>query len=197
MFRGTPDDMRALLYLRHTKPGIRCHAITEPEPWDKEMWTDDTCTTLSMDKGSLLRIFINPATPNDAKDAIALYWRAKAPLKALSTWVDGKEINERICDDGRVRAEWNSAGTETMRWSGELMTLPQEKDDETLGGKLPNIRSMYCASKGYNLFHWDWSQQELRIWAAIYKDANLVKALESKDVYSFDARQWFAPQLQH
>lgn len=194
-FRGKPDDMRALLYKRHAIEGIRCFEITEPEPWDKEMWTDDTCMTLSVDKGSLLRIFINPSTPSDCQDAISLYWRAKAPGKALSTWVDGKEINERICDDGRVRAEWNSAGTETMRWAGELMTLPQDKDDETLGGKLPNIRSMYCASPKYHLFHWDWSQQELRIWAAIYRCQALLEALATGDCYSYDARQWFGDQL--
>lgn len=199
-YRGTADDMRALLYKRHSKSGIRCYNITEPEPWDKEMWTDETATKLSVDKASLMRIFINPVTSEEAKDAIQLYWRAKAPDKALSTWVDGNQIKERFCDDGRCRAEWNSAGTETMRWSGELMTLPQEKDDETLGGKLPNIRSMYCAADGYELLHWDWSQQELRMWAAIYKDDVLVKALNptdgtKPDVYSFDARQWFPDQL--
>lgn len=202
-FKGKPNDMRALLYERHAKPGIRCYKLPEPEPWDKEMWTDETATTLAVDKAALMRLFINPTTPEECRDAIQLYWRANAPGKALSTWVgetnakgEPTEIQQRLCDDGRIRPEWNSAGTETMRWSGELMTLPEEKDDETLGGKLPNIRSMYCASPGYTLFHWDWSQQELRMWAAIYKDPMLQAALQTGDVYSFDARQWFKPQLQ-
>ncbi len=195
-YRGTDGDMRALLYQRHSVDGIRCYAIPEPESWDKEMWTDETATTLSVDRASLMRIFINPSTPSDAQDAIQLFWRAKAPHKALSTWVDGKQVREGICDDGRMRAEWNSAGTETMRWSGPLMTLPQEKDDESMSGKLPNIRAMYCARPGYNLLHWDWSQQELRMWRAIYKDEALGEAIATGDVYSYDARRWFPVQLE-
>lgn len=196
-YRGTDGDMRALLYLRHTKPNIRCYAIPEPELWDGVMWTDpEEPVTLSVGKPALLRIFINPATPPEVREVISLFWRAKAPGKALSTWVDGGEINQRMCDDGRCRAEWNSAGTETMRWTGELMTLPQAKDDDTLGGKLPNIRSMYSAQPGWSLLHWDWAQQELRVWAAVYADPALTAALASGDVYSYDARQWFPAQLQ-
>ena len=148
-FRGTDNDMRALLYKRHAKDGIRCYDIPEPESWDAVMWTNEEATTLSVGKEALLRVFISPATPSEVRNALTYFWRAKAPGKALSTWVDGSQVNQRMCDDGRMRAEWNSAGTETMRWSGELMTLPQEKDDETLGGKLPNIRSQYCARPGY------------------------------------------------
>lgn len=203
-FRGTDNDMRALLYQRHAKDGIRCFNVPEPELWDGVMWTNpEEPVTLAVSKPALLRIFINPATPQEVRECLSLFWRAKAPGKALSTWVgefnskgEPSEIQQRLCDDGRIRAEWNSAGTETMRWAGELMTLPEEKNDDTLGGKLPNIRSMYCASPGMELFHWDWSQQELRVWAAVYRSSALFEALETGDVYSYDARKWFPKQLQ-
>lgn len=195
-FRGTDGDMRALLYKRHAKDGIRCYDIPEPEAWDNVMWTNDQCITLAVDKEALLRIFINPATPDEARDAIQLFWRAKAPGKALGTWVMGAEVLSKVGVDGRMRADWNSAGTETMRWASELMTLPQEKDDESLGGRLPNIRAIYCARPGYVLYHWDWSQQELRMLYAVSQDEALGAALATGDVYSADARAWFPVQLE-
>lgn len=194
-FRGTDGDMRSLLYRRHVKDGIQCYDIPEPEPWDEVMWTSEEHTTLAVDKEALLRIFINPATPEPARDAIALFWRAKAPMKALGTWVMGDEVLSKVGSDGRMRADWNSAGTETMRWASELMTLPEAKDDESLGGRLPNIRWMYVASKGHVLYHWDWSQQELRMLYAISGDQALGDALALGDVYTFDAHNWFPNQL--
>lgn len=196
LFRGTDNDMRALLYKRHAKDGIKCYDMPEPETWDAVMWTNDEATTLAVNREALLRIFISHTTPEEVRDAIQLFWRAKAPGKALSTWVMGKEVLERIGADGRHRADWNSAGTETMRWSSELMTLPEEKDDESLSGRLPNIRSMYGAPKGRVLYHWDWSQQELRMLYAISGDKALGEALALGDVYTYDAHQWFPEQLQ-
>lgn len=201
-FRGTDDDMRALLYKRHAKQGIRCYEVPEPETWDVDMWTNEQCTTISVDKAALMRLWINPALDEQARDAISYYWRAKAPGKALGTWVSpvnsqGKpsQVQQHIGEDGRMRADWNSAATETMRFASELMTLPEDKDDNQLGGKLPNIRAMYCASPGWKLKHWDWSQQEIRMYYAIYKDPALKAALDSGNVYVYDARQWFPSQL--
>jgi hypothetical protein len=195
-FRGTDGDMRALLYRRHAKDGIRCYDIPEPEAWDDVMWTSDEKTTLAVDKEALLRIFINPATDDEARDAIQLFWRYKAPGKALNTWVMGDEVLSKTGADGRMRADWNSAGTETMRWASELMTLPEAKDDESLGGRLPNIRWMYVAPKGHVLYHWDWSQQELRMLYAVSGDKALGDALKLGDVYTFDAHNWFPSQLE-
>lgn len=194
-FTGSYDDMRALLYRRHAVPGIHCYDLPEPEPWDSVMWTNDQCTTLAVDKEALLRIFIDPGLAEEVRDAIALFWRAKAPLKALETWVDSKSVDEMIGPDGRLRADWNSAGTETMRWACVLMTIPEAKDDDTMGGKLPNIREMYGAPKGHVLYHWDWSQQELWMQYAINGDEALGAALRTGDVYSDDAHSWFPDQL--
>lgn len=195
-FKGSYDDMRALLYRRHAVEGIHCYDLTEPEPWDDVMWTSDEKTKLAVDREALLRIFINPEVPKEVRDAISLFWRAKAPEKALTTWVDSEDVLSKIGDDGRMRADWNSAGTETMRWASELMTLPETKDDDSLGGQLPNIRWMYVASPGHVLYHWDWSQQELRMLHAISGDPVLGQALAAGDVYSFDAHNWFPAQLQ-
>lgn len=196
MFRGTDNDMRALLYHRHSKPGIHCYDIAEPEPWDDVMWTNEQQTALAVDKEALLRIFIDPATHSEARDAIALFWRAKAPNKAVTTWVAGEQVLSKIGADNRMRADWNSAGTETMRWASELMTLPQAKDDESLGGRLPNIRSIYGATKDHTLHHWDYKSQELWMLAAVSGDQALIAALKTGDVYSHDARTWFPAQLQ-
>lgn len=194
-FEGSDFDMRAMLYKRHAKAGIHCYEIEEPDVWDKDMWTNEECTTLSVDREALMRIFINPAHTQDVRDAIQLFWRAKAPGKAISTWVNGTNTLEHIGADGRMRADWNSAGTETMRWSSALMTLPEDKDDNQLGGRLPNIRSMYTASEGWMLKHWDWSQQEIRMYYAIYEDPALGAAIASGNVYVYDAHQWFPEQL--
>jgi hypothetical protein len=202
-FEGKDDDMRALLYGRHAKDGIRCYDIPEPETWDDVMWTNEEKTTLAVDKEALLRIFVNPATDEEAKTAIQLFWRAKAPKKANSTWVsktnskgEPSEVQQMVGTDNRMRADWNSAGTETMRWASPLMTLPEQKDDESLGGQLPNIRWMYVATPGWKLYHWDWSQQELRMLYAVSGDEHLGNALRQGDVYTYDAHQWFPAQLE-
>lgn len=202
-FRGTDNDMRALLYRRHAVDGILCYDIPEPDEWDAVMWTNDQFTTLAVDKEALLRVFVNPGTPEEVRDAIQLFWRAKAPNKALTTWVtptnskgQPSEVQQHIGPDGRMRADWNSAGTETMRWASMLMTLPESKDDESLSGKLPNIRTMYCAAPRHILYHKDWSQQELRMQEAINGDKALASALATGDVYTADAHAWFPGQLE-
>lgn len=195
-FRGTDNDMRALLYRRHAKEGIHCYDIPEPEDWDDVMWTSELRDTLAVDREALLRIYVDPSTHDEVRSAIGMFWRFKAPGKALTTWVDGDEVNQRLGADGRYRADWNSAGTETMRWASELMTLPEEKDDESLTGQLPNIRWMYVASPRHVLYHWDWKQQELWMQYAINGDEELGKALRSGDVYTYDAHQWFPSQLE-
>src|SRR5687767_13047023 len=83
--RGTDHDMRALLYQRHSKPGIHCYDIPEPEDWDDVMWTNEQRDTLAVDKEALLRIFVDPSTHEEVRSAIAMFWRYKAPGKALTT----------------------------------------------------------------------------------------------------------------
>lgn len=187
-FTGTPDDMRALIYARHEKEGIKSFALPDPDLWDKEMWTNENCDKCAADKDALLRVIISPTTPKALKDIIQLYWRAHAPKKASSTWVDSDSVRATIMDDSRAHTDWNSCGTETMRWSGPLMTLPKGRDDDALQGRLPNMRSMYTAAPKKVLVQADWSQQELRVKRAIAADDVLAEALATGDVYSNDAR---------
>lgn len=187
-FKGTPDSMRALIYERHAEPGIRSYGLPDPDAWDAEMWTNENCNMCACDKAALLRVLIAPSTPKGLKEDIQLYWRAHAPKKAKSTWVDSESVRDSIMDDGRAHTDWNSCGTETMRWSGPLMTLPKGRDDDALQGRLPNMRSMYCAGRGKVLVNADWSQQELRVKRAIAADDILSQALSTGDVYSNDAR---------
>lgn len=197
-FRGTPDDMRTLIYARHAKEKRRTFALPDPAQDNDAMWANDDHTKCSVDQGALLHMFVHPMTPDELKEIIQAYWHANAPRKARSTFVTGEKVQQAIGADGKLRAGWNSCGTETMRWScrdPNLMNLPEGGDDDALGGLLPNLRAMYGPSPGMVLVHSDWSQQELRVMEAVTGDVALRDALEFGDVYSFDAMNWFKNQL--
>lgn len=192
-FKGSPDDMRSLIFERHRDGQRRCFGM--PDPLDKNHWTDDERTKCSVDKATLLFLYIHPSTPPELRDIIQLYWHAASPQKARSTYVTGENVLNAIGPDGRLRAGWNSCGTETMRFScsePNLMNLSEKKDADSLGGELPNIREMYEAGRGMALVHADYSQQELRIMEAVSGDAFLRHALDVGDVYSVNAQAWFA-----
>ncbi len=191
-FDGTPDELRALIFERHRRSDLPCFGLPDPE--DPKLYTDDTLTKCKVNKEALLRIIISPRTPPELAAIIDAYWHCHAPRKARATYVESSKVLQAIGRDGRLRAGWNSCGTETMRWScssPNLMNLSEKKEADTLQGELPNIRSMYCVPEGRVLVHADYSQQELRIMAAVSGDKALKAALETGDVYSYDARQWF------
>lgn len=208
-FQGTPADMRALIYKRSAIPGRRCFELPDPPEYDKDFW-NKTFTDVSVAKPALLKLYVNQSYPEEFRNIIRAYWEAFSPRKAKSTFVTGKKVAHAIGHDGRLRPNWNSAGTETLRWScsgPNLMNLSEEKDDDELIGYLPNMRVMYEAGDGSILVHADVSQQELRFMAEIADDAVLRNALSKDfigyvlekgkvnkkpgDVYSFDAMQVF------
>ena len=195
-FKGTPDDMRALIYKRHARSGLKSFELDDP--LSPDMYTDDTMTKCAVDQPALLNLYVNPGTPEELQNIIKAYWHANAPRKARSTYVTGETVLKAIGADGRLRPSWNSCGTETMRWAcsePNVMNIPEAKGDDSLGGTLPNIRSMYCAGHGRVIVHADFSQQELRIMRAVAKDDELGRALDSGDVYSYDAKLWFGGQI--
>lgn len=211
-FGATPDDMRALVYKRHAIVGRRSFNLEDPPEYKKEMWTDDQFNKCAVSKPALLQLYVDIGKPKELRDIIRLYWECHAPRKARSTYVDGESVIHAIGSDGRLRPNWNSCGTETMRWacsSPNLMNLSEAKDEDELNGYLPNMRVMYEAGDGMVLVHADASQQELRFNVPITGDTALEEALYSDreyiveekqggptkrkkgDVYSYDAEKVF------
>jgi DNA polymerase I-like protein with 3'-5' exonuclease and polymerase domains len=193
-FRCTPDDMRRIIYKRHETKSLRKFSL--PDPLDPKMYTDEEALDkISVKKEALLLLFIDPGTPDELRIIIDLYWQAESVWKARSTYVVSDKVSHAIGPDGRLRAGWNSCGTDTGRWScsePNLQNLSEGKEEESsLGGDLPSMRSMYRASTGRILVHGDWKQQELRMLAYAADDTVLEAALDSSDPYVFSARQFF------
>lgn len=176
--RCNPNDMRALLYRRYAKEGIKCYEL--PEPLDPKCWSPSG--NIKVDFKSLLQLYINPGTPPDLKPIIQLYWDAQEVQKARSTFVSSEKISQAIGDDAYIRVGWNSCGTDTGRFScsePNLLNIEQK------------LRHMYTASPGNVLVHLDYSQQELWVNAAISHDEVLEENLKSGDIYTAEAKEWF------
>lgn len=191
-FTGTPDQMRSIIYERHKVKGIPCFGFADPD--DPKMYTDETMTKCKVDKRALLMTVTSPSCPTELKNIIKRYWHFHAPRKARNTYVVSKSVDEAMGSDGAMHPEWNSCGTETMRWScrrPNLMNLSEKKEGDILRGDLPNVRSMYRARPRYVIVHADFSQQELRVMEMVADDEALLVALQTGDVYSYDAKEWY------
>lgn len=126
-FSGGPDDMRALLFKRHSTDEVRRFELDDPI--SEEYYTETGLC--SVDKASLLALVVNPMVPQECKDILYQYWKVAAPLKARSTFVDSELVDHALGPDGRIRPGWNSGAADTMRWScrePNVMTLSKEKD---------------------------------------------------------------------
>jgi DNA polymerase I-like protein with 3'-5' exonuclease and polymerase domains len=192
-FKCSPNGMRALIYKRHETKD--CRKFSLPDPLDPSMYSDEDMNTISVKQEALLLLLIDPGCPDELRHIIDLYWYAESVWKARSTYVVSNKVEHAIGPDGRLRAGWNSCGTDTGRWScsePNLQNLSEKKEEgSSLGGDLPSMRSMYRAGTGNILVHADYSQVELRVIAEITQDRALIEALATGDVYSYDARKWF------
>lgn len=126
--RCNPNDMRSLIFQRHAN--ARVSRFNLPDPIDPKMW-NDAGTTIKVDQGSLLLLITDPTCPPDLKELVKLYWEAMSVAKARSTFVVSDLVTQAIGPDGRLRAGWNSCGTDTGRFScsePNLMNLSKEKE---------------------------------------------------------------------
>lgn len=100
--------------------------------------------------------------------------------KLISTYIEA--LPEQAQADGRIHCNFNQYGTDTGRFSSSepnLQNIPSHNTD---------IRPMFIASPGNILLGSDFSQQEVRIMAAMSKDPNMIKAYkENKDIYAWVA----------
>lgn len=108
-------------------------------------------------------------------------------MKTLySMFVDG--LPAKICDDGRLRGHHLVFGTETGRLSmsdPNLQQIPKNpKEDAFVDVKLPSIKKLFAAPKGYCILQFDYSQAELRVLAALSGEPTLRDAYEKgEDVH--------------
>lgn len=132
-----PTGMRALMFaskVKHAKKDpnkvlLSLFNLPDPGSWLKEMWTKTG--EIAVDQQALLLTLIDPKTADDLKVCIKMYWEAESVWKARSTFVVSAKVSQAIGKDGRLRAGWNSCGTDTDRWScGEpnLMNLSEKKE---------------------------------------------------------------------
>ena len=177
-FVCSANALRSLIYKRHETAEI--HRFSLPDPIDPAMWTEKG--KIAVDKDGLLLLYIDPACPQELRQIIDLYWAAQTTQKQLSTFVMSPAITQAIGQDGRLRAGWNSCGTDTGRFSGSEPNLMNVKQ---------YLRAMYRAAPGHVLIGADYSQLELRVMAAVAPDEELQRRLDLGDVYTADAVDWF------
>lgn len=178
-FEGTENQMRAIIWRRHRNSQF--HKFDLPDPFDMRMWNDDQ-TLIKVDYNTLLTLVTNPGLPDELKKIIEAYWDCLEVWKLRSTFVVSPLIDQAIGADGRLRAGWNSLGTDTGRWSCSKPNILNIKQ---------YVRSMYCSETGKVLVHADFSQQELWVMAAVAGDRELFRRLQTGDVYTEDAKDWF------
>lgn len=183
-FRPTDHGMRALIYKRHAKPGIKGFDL--PDPLNPKMYTNELMNTISVAEPSLLLLLISGECPPELVRIIDLWWEVQASRKRLQM-LTSHLIDEAIGADGRLRPGWNSCGTDTMRFA---CSEPNVMNFEQL------LRHMFGPPEGFVWVHADKAQLELRVMAAVAEDDVLERALATGDVYAFNALEWFGAQME-
>jgi len=189
-FKCNPNYMRALIFKKHATGKYKNFGrFNLPDPIDPAFYRDKEMTKIKVDTSALTLLLIDPGVSQELKDIIELYWEAEEVWKLRGTFVVSTRIDQAIGRDGRLRAGWNSCGTDTGRFAcsePNLMNIPASEDVPWA-----NVRSMYIARPGYTLLGADYSQLELNMMAAVAKDNALWEALGSGDVYTAEAIEYF------
>lgn len=178
-FPCTDHSMRALIYKRHEKDGIKCFGL--PDPYDKKMYTNEFLETISVDEGSLLQLMVGGACPPELMPIIEAYWNLQGEKKRLG-YIQSDLIDKAIGPDGCLRPGWNSCGTDTGRFS---CSAPNVMNIEQL------LRHMLAPKPGHAIVHADKRQLEIRVMQAVAADMMLLDAINSGDLYSAEARTYF------
>jgi DNA polymerase-1 len=145
------------------------------------MYTDDTLDSISVDENSLLLLMVSGQCPDELVPIIEAWWDYQGEAKRRG-FLASELLDQAIGTDGRLRAGWNSCGTDTGRFScsaPNIMNIEQ------------TLRHLLGPAPGNVLVHADKSQLELRVMAPVAADDALQEALNSGDVYSYDAKFMF------
>lgn len=96
--------------------------------------------------------------------------------KLYGTYV--KVAKEFMGEDQRVRFGFNLSGTVNGRPSARfLYQIPKNSGDDSM-----NIRSIFSEEEGYVYYYADFSQIELRVFAALTRDPEFLKALQGEGI---------------
>jgi len=122
-----------------------------------------------------------------------VYDRFKKVDKVRSTYLEA--LLRQASKDGRIHAVFNLHGTETGRLSGSKPNL-QNQPRPTSGERLPNIRNLYRASRGYTLIQADYSEAELRMAAVLSGDEALSDIYYTgRDFHSETCTNFYGPDF--
>ena len=132
----------------------------------------------------------NNGKPSVGKEALR---RAAADSETIQTLVEWKRkekrrqmaqsIQEKMADDGFVRASYMQLGAETGRMSSlkpNNQQIPRDKE----------FRSCVEAPEGWKIVDADFSQMKLRLAAALANDTNMIQAFkEGADLHDYTAEK--------
>jgi len=104
--------------------------------------------------------------------------------KALTSYY--RPYQEWVCPDGRIRPNFNSAGTVNGRYACSKPNLQQIPKDSANKPWVQDVKSCFIPEDGYQLWEFDYSQLELRLGAAFGNDTKLLEILNDplRDIFN-------------
>ena len=132
----------------------------------------------------------NDGKPSVAKDALKKCAADSPTIQTLMTWKRREKrrqmvesIQDKMSDDGFVRASYMQLGADTGRMSSIKPNNQQIPRDS-------EFRQCVQAPKGWKIVDADFSQMELRLAAALAKDKNMTAAFQrGEDLHDYTAEQ--------
>lgn len=107
--------------------------------------------------------------------------------KLLNTYV--KALPDYVDSDGKIHSVFDQFGAVSGRYSSKNPNLQNIPFTEVYG---VNIRNAFVSSKGYKLISFDYSQQELRVLAALSGEEVMVDSFNSGvDIHKITAAELF------
>lgn len=137
--------------------------------------------TPSLDKDSMERYDLILARQNNPIAQRILEYRGW--VNALGLYY--RPYQELVYPDGRLRADFNSGGTVTGRYSStkpNLQQIPKESDKPWNG----EVKSVFKARPGFELWEFDYSQLEFRLSAHFSRDQKLTDVFSdvNRDIFT-------------
>jgi DNA polymerase-1 len=132
----------------------------------------------------------NDGKPSVAKDALKNCAADSPTIQTLMTWKRREKrrqmiesIQDKMSDDGFVRASYMQLGADTGRMSSIKPNNQQIPRDS-------EFRQCVQAPQGWKIVDADFSQMELRLAAALAKDKNMTAAFQrGEDLHDYTAEQ--------
>lgn len=178
-WKPTSHTLRSLVFEKHKKPGLKCFGM--PSPTDPKCYTSETLDTIAVNERSLLLLLVGGDCPPELSAIIEAWWNYQGEVKRLGM-LQSHLLDKAVGLDGRLRPGWNSCGTDTGRFSCSAPNVMNVEQD---------MRVLFGPPPGRVWVHGDKSQLELRVMASVACDNVLQDALDTGDVYTFDAVQMF------